>query len=368
MKSYVYINLIFCFFLAASVAVGQVKFVNEFLNIGVGARAHGMFGSVVASGQDASSAYWNPAGLTGIDAPMQVSVMHASWFGGIANYDHGTIAKRLDNGRSFAALTYIRMGVDQIPNTINLIRPDGTVDFDNVTEFSAADYAVMGSYARILDAAGRFSVGGNIKVIRRVLGEFGGAWGFGADLGVRYERGGLTLAVMARDITTTFNAWSFNLKEEEKEVFAATGNEIPISSTEIALPRVILAAAYKVDLKKFTALAEVNLNINTDGRQSAVLSSDRIAVDPSVGIELGYRDLVFLRGGIGNIQRVINSAAATDRSLEMQPNLGLGVTLGRLSIDYALTNIGSVSGVLVSNIFSVSLNLAERQPKDSNGS
>lgn len=349
--------------LSISSGFGQVKFVNEFLNIGVGARAHGMFGSVVASTQDATAAYWNPAGLTGIDAPMQVSVMHANWFGGIANYDQGTIAKRLSGGKSFAALTYIRMGVDQIPNTLNLIRPDGTVDFDRVVDFSAADYAVMGSYATTLDQAGRLSIGGNIKIIRRVIGDFGGAWGFGSDLGIRYTSNRLTLAAMFRDVTTTFNAWSFQLSEEEKTVFANTGNDIPLSSMEVALPRLILASAYRIQLNKVSILSELNLNINTDGTASGVLSTDRFAVDPSFGMEFGYNNLVFIRAGVGNIQRTLNSAVATDTSIEAQPNLGLGIRLGRLRVDYALTNIGSVSGVLVSNIFSVSLDLAERKPK-----
>lgn len=341
----------------------QTKFVNEFLNIGVGARAHGMFGSVVASEADVTSAYWNPAGLVEIDAPMQVSVMHAAWFGGIANYDHGAIAKRLKDRRSYAALTYIRMGVDQIPNTLNLVQPDGTVDFDNVTEFSNVDYAIMGSYARYLGSSSKWSIGGNIKVIRRVIGDFGSSIGFGADLGIKYTAGSWRLAVMGRDITGTFNAYTFDLDEDEKEVFAATDNDIPISSTEIALPRLIFAVANKQSFGDFSVLAELNLSVSTDGRASALIASDNIAIEPTLGLEFGFKDLVFLRGGFGNIQRVLNSAVVTDTAWEVQPNLGLGIKLGRLQIDYALTNIGNVSGVLVSNIFSVTLDLAERKPK-----
>lgn len=62
-------------------------------------------------------------------------------------------------------------------------------------------------------------MGGNIKVIHRSIGSFGKAWGFGADLGVRYKGDKFILGLSARDITTTFNAWSFNLTEEEKEFF-----------------------------------------------------------------------------------------------------------------------------------------------------
>ena len=70
------------------------KFVNEFLNIGVGARAHGMFGSVVANGEDLTSAYWNPAGLIGLENSLEINAMHANWFGGIAGYDYISIGKK----------------------------------------------------------------------------------------------------------------------------------------------------------------------------------------------------------------------------------------------------------------------------------
>ena len=44
---------------------------------------------------------------------------------------------------------------------------------------------------------------------------------------------------MLKDITTTFNAWSFSFTEEEKEVLDLTGNEIPIQSLEITKPTII---------------------------------------------------------------------------------------------------------------------------------
>ena len=60
---------------------------NEFLAIGVGARAHGMSGAITASTSDVYSTYWNPAGLTGIESPVQLGLMHAEWFAGVAKYD-----------------------------------------------------------------------------------------------------------------------------------------------------------------------------------------------------------------------------------------------------------------------------------------
>jgi len=66
------------------------KYSNEFLNIGVGARAQAMGNAFVASVDDVTAGFWNPAGLAGIDMKkgIQVGAMHAEWFGGVGKYDY----------------------------------------------------------------------------------------------------------------------------------------------------------------------------------------------------------------------------------------------------------------------------------------
>jgi hypothetical protein len=353
-------NFIIAICLLSGVMYAQTKFVNEFLNLGVGARAHGMSGSVVASVADGTAAYWNPSGLTGINAPLSISAMHANWFGNIANYDYVTVAKRLNNGKSYGAISFIRMGIDNIPNTLNIVNPDGTIDFSKVTEFSTADYAFLISYATKVGSSDKLSVGGNMKIIRRVIGTFGSAWGIGADLSASYKINKLRLGVMFRDITTTTNAWSFNLSEKEKDVFTKTGNDIPVSSTETSLPKLLLGGAYSTNINKsLTLLTELNAILSTNGTKAGLVSSNRFSIDPSFGAELGYANRVYLRLGIGNLQRVLNEVNASERVFDFQPNVGLGLSLGRLRIDYALANVGNVSGSLASHIFSLNLELAE---------
>ena len=339
----------------------QTRFVNEFLNIGVGARAHGMFGSVTASTEDVTAAYWNPAGLSHMDTEVSVAAMHASWFGGIANYDYVGFGKVFNSrNKSYGSASLIRLGVDNIPNTLNLIGTDGSINFDNVLEFSASDYALLLSYAQ--QVGGRRSgltVGGTAKIIYRQIGSFGNARGFGFDLGAMYKEDRFQIGIMARDITTTVSTWSFSLTQEEQVVFERTNNDIPISSTEIALPKIIIGAAFKSDdddRNPFSYLVEGNVRFSTDGTKAGLFSGDAIGIDPSFGVELGYNRQVYFRAGIGNIQRTLNETSSFDRSIEFQPNVGLGVVLGNLKIDYALTNIGSVSGVLVSHIFSLAIN------------
>ena len=213
-----------------------------------------------------------------------------------------------------------------------------------------------------MDAEGKFAIGGNIKVINRTIGSFATAWGFGADLGAQWRGENLSFGISARDITTTFNAWSFDLSEEDKLVFQQTGNDIPVSRTEITLPRLIIGAAYQTKIGKMSYLAETDFNISSNGTKAGVFSGNNLSIDPTVGIEVGFADRVFIRGGVGNIQNVINpnNFDQVERELEFQPNIGMGLKLGRLKVDYALTNIGGVSGILVSHIFSLSLDFNAR--------
>lgn len=339
----------------------QPKYVNEFLNIGVGAKGHGMFNAQVASVNDVTAGFWNPAGLADVKAPFQVSAMHAEWFAGIASYDYIGLTKNIgtkNNGH--LSLNVIRMAIDNIPNTLNLIGPDGSVNYDRIKTFSAADYGFLGSYGKKLGNA--WNIGGSTKVIRRSLGSFGSAWGFGIDLGTQYKKSRFSIGLMAKDITTTYNSWTFNLTPDEQAVFESTGNEIPTSSTELALPKFILGIAFhsdKEDLsRKIHYLIEADVNINTDGRASGLISNKTIAIEPTIGGELSYNNLVFLRAGVGNLQRLVNEFNANDRSFSMVPTMGLGLKLKNIQVDYALNNIGyqgSNTGNLYTHIISLTI-------------
>jgi len=108
-----------------------------------------MSNSYVASADDVTSGYWNPAGLLRIKANLQIAAMHSEYFAGIAKYDYGAIATPIDSV-SAIGLSVIRFGVDDIPNTTELIDAEGNIDYDRIVKFSAADYAFLASYARKL--------------------------------------------------------------------------------------------------------------------------------------------------------------------------------------------------------------------------
>ncbi len=349
---------IFCLFIlsiwSSSAMAQSRKYSNEFLSLGVGSRAFGMSNSVVASTGDVHSGYWNPAGLTQMTGNLQVGLMHAEYFGNIAKYDYGALAYKLDD-RSNIAFSIVRFGVDDIPNTTELIDAGGNINYDRISSFSAVDYAFITSYARKMQNE-KLSIGGNVKVIQRSVGDFAQAWGFGLDFGVQYRMKHFTLAAMARDISTTFNTWSYDLDDATKEAFIRTGNEIPENSIEITNPKLILGAAYQTKISsKFGLLAEINTDISTDGQRNVLISADPFSIDPHMGLEIDYRKIAYLRTGIGNIQKQKDFDGTESTSI--QPNFGIGVKIKNVSIDYALTNIGNLSDALYSNIFSLRIDI-----------
>lgn len=327
------------------------KYSNEFLSIGVGANALGLSNSVVAGVDDVTAGYWNPAGLTEIGDFLQVGAMHAEYFAGIAKYDYIGIAKPIDD-KSTAGFTFIRFGVDDIPNTTQLIDKDGNINYDNITTFSAGDYAFLFSYARKLPVAG-LSLGGNFKIIYRQVGDFARSWGFGLDAGLKYKLGDKwKFGLLARDVSTTFNAWSFSLDDQMKETFLLTGNEIPENGLEITLPKIILGAQFKTNLvKEFYLKSEIDMAFNTDGRRNVLIRTNPVSIDPYMGLEIGYGKWVALRFGAGNMQWIKNPDLT--ESLTFQPNIGIGVGFKGISIDYAFTDIGDASVALYSHVFSL---------------
>jgi len=348
------IQFLFLLLLCASSPAQTVrKYSNEFMNIGVDAAALGMANAMTASTNDVNSGYWNPAGLVHLE-DHQLSLMHANYFANIAQYDYIAYANTID-GDSAWGISLIRFGVDDIMNTTELIDSQGNIDYNRISLFSTADYGVTFSYARKLQVPG-FQYGVNAKIIHRIIGKFAGSWGFGFDAGLQFERNDWKFGLMLRDITTTYNVWSIDEAEYKKIANAIPGQnqELP-ESTEITAPKVQLGLSKKFIVRyDYSILAAANLNMQFT-KTNDILSTDFVSIDPALGFEFGYTDLVFLRAGVGNFQNI--QQIDNTEKVGFQPNIGLGFKYKGIQIDYALTNLGNQSAALYSNIFSVKVDL-----------
>ncbi len=339
------------------------KYSNEFLNIGAGARGLAMGGAQVATVKDATAGYWNPAGLTGVQNAPSLSLMHAEYFAGIGKYDFGSLAIPVANNKRTVGISFLRFAVDDIPNTLFLVEPDGSLNYGNISSFSSADYAFILSVAQKLKESNNhnMSVGINAKIIHRNVGTFAKAWGFGLDLGFQMHGKNWSFGAAAKDITTTFNSWSFTFTEREKEVLYLTNNDIPVRSTELTAPRLIVGGAYNFRISKGVKLkTEANLELTFDGKRNALLSTTALSGDPRIGAELSIKDVFFLRGGVYNFQRGLADGDTVNlkKVWIYQPGAGAGFKLGdAFYVDYAFTNLANQSNPLYTHIVSLRYDL-----------
>ena len=341
------------------------KYSNEFLNIGAGARGLAMGGAQVASAEDATAGYWNPAGLTGVKDHPNVGIMHADYFAGIAKYDYLSAAIPVQDNKRTLGFSVLRFAVDDIPNTLFLVEPDGSINYNNIQTFSSADYALLLSFAQNIKQTEKknISFGVNAKVIYRKVGHFATAWGFGLDAGVQMHGERWKLGIVARDLTTTFNAWSFKFTDKEKEVLYLTKNDIPVKSTELTAPRVVIGGGYNFRLgNSVNLLAEANFDVTFDGKRNTVLSSDPVSVDPHIGLEAAIKDVFFIRGGISNFQQALADGDTLNQKKVWiyQPSIGAGFKIKNVMIDYAFTNLANQSNPLYTHIFSLRFNLNKK--------
>ncbi len=344
------------------------KYSNEFLNIGAGARGLAMGSAQVATVSDGTAGYWNPAGLTGVKDHGNVNAMHAEYFGGIGKYDYASVAIPTAGNKRTIGVTALRFGVDDIMNTLFLVEPDGSINYNNIQSFSSADYAFILSLAQKLKESTNknISFGINAKVIHRSVGSFAKAWGFGLDAGLQIQANKWHFGINARDLTTTFNSWSFSFTEKEKQALYLTNNDIPVKSTELTAPRLILGIGRDFRINnKLSLLTEANFDVTFDGKRNTVVSADPVSIDPKIGAELNINNVIFLRGGINNFQKALSDGDTLNQKKVWiyQPSAGVGFRLQNVRIDYAFTNLANQSNPLYTHVFSLQFDLVNDKNK-----
>jgi hypothetical protein len=306
-----------------------------------------------------------------VKADLEVGLMHSEYFSGIAKYDYLGTAFPMKNNKGVIGVSLIRYAIDDIPYTLNLIQSDGSIDYTKIKAISSQDYAGLISYAQPLKLKfleGKkdlnLRVGGNLKIIHRSIGSMANAWGAGLDLGAQATLGHWKFGAVLKDITTTYTMWSFSFTEQEKQVFAQTGNEVVSKSSEVATPRLILGGGRTLSInKKISLLTELNLDVTSDGkRYGNLINLKPISIDPRVGAELGYNKLFYLRAGIGNFQRILDDADTNNKkkTLLFQPTVGLGVKIKNFGIDYSFSSLNIQSSPLYSHFISLRIDINKK--------
>ncbi|MBS1549925.1 MAG: PorV/PorQ family protein [Bacteroidetes bacterium] len=334
------------------------KYSNEFLNIGAGARGIAMGGAVISNQDDVYAPMWNPAGLNLIEKDWQGAAMHAEYFESIAKYDYLAFAKPLENGNGVIGISVIRLGVDNILNTTQMIDPEGNIDYDKITKFSQADYAGIFSYAFSPGGNQNLSVGVNAKLIYRNVGKFANGFGFGFDIGALYQTDNeWNYGITAKDVLTTVNFWNINQKELSTIVNGQEFNPAPKDKMELTMPKINAGVSKNFELNRdLELLPEVGINIDF-AKTAALISTSFASITPYAGAELAYQKMIFVRLGVNRFQS-ITDIEDLSRKISFQPSAGIGIKYKGLQLDYAISNSGIGASNYFSNFFSLKLDMS----------
>lgn len=303
-----------------------VRYGAEFLRLGAGAEAAGMGQAGLTLRADVTAGYWNPAGLVGLEGP-QIGYMHVEQFGGLLQYDYAAVALRLD-ARSAMALSLLRLGADEIRNTLAAWDSERGVPLpERVTTFSVVDYALLFAYGRSLGST-RWTGGLLFKVLYGRIGPFASAWGASLDLGVQHSGGPWRAAVVIADLTTLARIWHVRAEALEG-LSSAYRDSLPQSLTELSLPTLRLGLRYERPLGSGIGGASVELDLQAAAARAYVPSLGPIGLEPRLGMFYNYRQALILRAGLEQIAR-------RPRSWVLTPTVGLGVRIRAFRFDYAL--------------------------------
>jgi len=337
------------FFILLTGTRGQ-QYANEFLKIGVGANALGMAGGVTAQIEGIYAAYWNPAALSEIDN-QTLGLMHASVFHNMAQLDYAVYGRKKDE-KTGIAVGILRFGVDNIMNTTRLIDQNGDVDYNRITYFSAADYALLFSYGRS-EWLGKWDAGITMKLLYRHVGDFAQAFGFGFDAAVRRRIRNWTFAALLRDATTTFSYWSFNEERLQEIRDAVPGeNESEPTKQEFSLPELQIGIAKYFPVKTDYGLtAELDLRTVFYNR-NALLHTSRLSMEPVLALEGHYQHKIFLRAGVNNVYR---TEFFGEKLWRFNPSAGTGIRFKYLQLDYAFTGMSEKG--FFTHVFSLTVDL-----------
>jgi len=278
-------------------------FDGQFLKITVGARAAGMGNAFVAVADDASSLYWNAAGIARIDTDKsQLSLNHANWIADLSFDQVGYIfhVKRIPGAFGIHARA---LSMDPMVET-TAYQPDPVTGTGRT--FDAGMMTVGLTYARSF--TDKFSAGVTGNFINEGLAEF-------------------SQQTYAFDVGTLYDVGAFGMKIGM--TISNIGSQIQFIDREARIPGI------------FRVGSSLALVERADHR---VLGSFEFSHPPdnaerlNVGAEYAFKNFVFVRSGYNINYDAEGLAAGAGFHFPVS-------VAGEADLDYAFTDMKDLGGV-----------------------
>jgi len=293
----------------------------SFLGISIGPRATAMGNAFVAMADDATSLYYNPAGIAQL-GKSQVMLSRTNWLVDTDLSWIGVIIK-LDGANAIGvSLTHLDFNEEEVTT---VLLPEGTGE-----KWGASDITASISYARNL--TDKFSIGGNVKYIQEKLwNETASA--FAIDVGLLFTTGfnDMRLGVSISNFGSDMQLDGKDLLSRIDLDPNSTGNNETIVSrlktNSWPLP-IFFRVGVAMDLIK-------GENLRFTVASDALRPSDNSEI-VNLGGEIALNELLFLRGGYKSLFRDDSEEGLT---LGVGLNLVTGSSLD-WRFDYTFADFG----------------------------
>ncbi len=311
-----------------------------FLEIGPGARSLGMGSAYVSVADDASSIYWNPAGMANVSNP-QVQSYYAPWLVETQFYYNTAVVPMGQFGSiglSFTAVTMDEMMV----RTVQEPEPDAYGQ-----KFDAGNIAMGIAYAKKL--TDRFSFGFQTKFIQESIWQMK-AQGFAVDIG--------TIFVTKRDLNIGMSISNYGGKMGMEGVNTLVDIDIDetiygnndridgyLSTSQWPLPLI-----FRFGLSKtFTLSPIINCLVAVDA-----IHPNNNPEYLNIGFEYSLMDIIFIRTGKSHTLYTLGDSIGPEHGYSFGAGVKYQIPRGPLlNIDYVLTQFGVFNNV---QGYSISIN------------
>lgn len=272
---------------------GEV-YLNEFMEMGMGARALGLGNAFVGLVDDATAVYWNPAGLSKIKKN-ELFLMHSDDFSGQIKLNSGALGFPLKScvlGIGAYLLEAPDIPLTDTTQDTGSTYPGEVIAIDSI---NATDYVFYASYAHPFKS---LDIGVNLKYIYRnwVLAT---AKGISMDLGIKSQFNGISYGINVVNLFSTPLSWSDTFDIEDK---------IP------------LLVKYGISVNHSFSKSQIAFCLGFDtSPEKRVCEFPELHTDTYLGLEYWWKNQLALRVG-------------EDRGIL---TLGCGLAYQSLKLDYA---------------------------------
>ncbi len=296
----------------------------QFLKIGIGARAIGMGGAFVATTDDISSVYWNPAGLASV-LDREAAFNHIDWILDVS-YDYASFGMGFGDFGSVGAFVGVMSMDEMMVRTVD--KPEGTGEF-----FGAGALTIGLAYARFLTE--NFSIGFNAKYIREYIWHVS-AQGFALDIGTFYRIKFLNETRLAASIS------NFGTK------MRLSGRDLLVLTNTGPGGANIINTEHQVDAYDLPLLFRIGVAVDAIKTENMRLTVETNAIHPNdnteylnSGFEYAWNERIFLRAGYKSL---------FERDTEQGLTFGFGVNYNLidfiiLKFDYAYQDFGRLNNI-----------------------